>query len=134
LKGGRVSRTADLAPGAFRQYAVGAGIPADTPPGDYFLCATVDPGGAVPESNEGNNTTCRGSGFSRASTSARRKTSRSRRSESSAMRKRRLLPSVVLLSLSSVALFAQQPGPPRPAPTIPTGPREPQPPGLKAPP
>ena len=59
LKGGRVSRTADLAPGAFRQYAVGAGIPADTPPGDYFLCATVDPGGAVPEMNEGNNTTCR---------------------------------------------------------------------------
>ena len=59
LKGGRVSRTADLAPGAFRQYAVGAGIPADTPPGDYFLCATVDPGAAVPESNEGNNTTCR---------------------------------------------------------------------------
>ena len=47
------------------------------------------------------------------------------------MRKRRLLPSVVLLSLSSVALFAQQPGPPRPAPTIPTGPREPQPPGPK---
>jgi hypothetical protein len=59
LKGGRVSRTADLVPGAFRQYAVGAGIPADTPPGDYFLCATADPGGAVPEMNEGNNTTCR---------------------------------------------------------------------------
>jgi hypothetical protein len=59
LKGGRVSRTADLAPGAFRQYPVGAGIPADTPPGNYFLCATVDPGGAVAESNEGNNTMCR---------------------------------------------------------------------------
>lgn len=59
LKGGRVSRTVDLAPGAFHQYAVGAGIPADTPPGAYFLCATVDPGNAVAESNEANNTTCR---------------------------------------------------------------------------
>jgi hypothetical protein len=59
LKGGRISRTADLAPGAFRPYAVGAGIPANTPPGDYFLCATVDPGGVVAESNEANNTTCR---------------------------------------------------------------------------
>ncbi|MCM3877375.1 MAG: hypothetical protein NEA02_13290 [Thermoanaerobaculia bacterium] len=59
LKGGRVSNTVDLAPGAFHQYATGAGIPADTPPGDYFVCATVDPGGAVAESNEGNNTTCR---------------------------------------------------------------------------
>jgi hypothetical protein len=59
LKGGRVSRTADLAPGAFHAYPVGAGIPADTPAGEYFLCATVDPGGAVPEMNEGNNTTCR---------------------------------------------------------------------------
>lgn len=59
LKGGRVSRTADLAPGAFRQYPVGAGIPANTPPGDYFLCATVDPGAAVAESNEANNTACR---------------------------------------------------------------------------
>lgn len=59
LKGGRVSRTADLAPGAFRAYPVGAGIPADTPPGAYFLCATVDPGAAVVESREDNNTTCR---------------------------------------------------------------------------
>jgi hypothetical protein len=59
LKGGRVSRTVDLGPRAFQAYPVGAGIPADTPPGDYFLCATVDPGGAVAESNEANNTTCR---------------------------------------------------------------------------
>ena len=59
LKGGRVSRTVDLAPGAFHAYPVGAGIPANTPPGNYFLCATVDPGGAVAESNEGNNTMCR---------------------------------------------------------------------------
>jgi hypothetical protein len=59
LKGGRVSRTEDLAPAAFHEYAVGAGIPADTPPGAYFLCATVDPGNAVAESKEANNTTCR---------------------------------------------------------------------------
>lgn len=59
LKGGRVSVTVDLAPRAFRQYAVGAGIPPDTPAGRYMLCATVDPGAAVAESNEGNNTTCR---------------------------------------------------------------------------
>lgn len=59
LKGGRVSRTADLAPHASQQYPVGGGIPADTRPGNYFLCATVDPGNAVAEANEGNNTTCR---------------------------------------------------------------------------
>ena len=59
LKGGRVSRTVDLAPGTFHVYPVGAGIPANTPPGDYFLCAAVDPGAAVAESNEANNTTCR---------------------------------------------------------------------------
>jgi len=59
LKGGRVSRTGDLAPNALRAYQVGAGIPADTPLGDYFLCATVDPGAAVPEMNDGNNTKCR---------------------------------------------------------------------------
>src|SRR5512140_290070 len=59
LRGGRVSRTVDLAPHTFHGYPVGAGTPADTPPGAYFLCATVDPGGAVAESNEANNTTCR---------------------------------------------------------------------------
>lgn len=59
LKGGRVSRTVDLAPRAFHEYAAGAGIPADTPPGNYFLCAVVDPGNAVAESNEANNKTCR---------------------------------------------------------------------------
>ncbi|MEO8055027.1 MAG: CARDB domain-containing protein [Acidobacteriota bacterium] len=59
VAGGRVSRTVDLAPGAFHQYPVGAKIPNDTPPGAYFLCATVDPGAAVAESHEENNTTCR---------------------------------------------------------------------------
>ncbi|MEW6338202.1 MAG: hypothetical protein ACOY3Y_12685 [Acidobacteriota bacterium] len=59
LKGGRVSNTVDLPPGAFRGYPVGAGIPNDTPPGRYFVCARVDPGSAVNESNENNNVTCR---------------------------------------------------------------------------
>lgn len=59
LKGGRVSRTVDLAPLAFHEYAAGGGIPADTPAGNYFLCATADPGNAVVESNEANNTACR---------------------------------------------------------------------------
>lgn len=59
LKGGRASNTEDLAPGAVQSYPIGAGIPADTPPGDYYLCATVDPGNRVAESNERNNTICR---------------------------------------------------------------------------
>lgn len=59
LKGGRVSVTVDLAPQAFREYAVGAGIPPDTPVGRYFLCAKVDPSAVIAESNEANNTTCR---------------------------------------------------------------------------
>jgi len=59
LKGGRVSVTVNLLPQDFREYAVGAGIPHDTPAGRYFLCATVDPGAVIAESNEDNNTTCR---------------------------------------------------------------------------
>lgn len=59
LKGGRVSKTVDLPAGAFRGYLVGGGIPNDTPPGRYFVCARVDPGTAVNESNEDNNVTCR---------------------------------------------------------------------------
>ena len=58
LRGGRVSRTADLASGAARGYPVGATIPADTPTGWYFLCARIDPGNKVAESNEHNNTAC----------------------------------------------------------------------------
>jgi hypothetical protein len=33
-------------------------IPADTPLGDYFLCATIDAGDNIKESNEGNNCSC----------------------------------------------------------------------------
>ena len=58
LKGGRVSNTATLTPGASKTYAVGATIPADTPPGTYCLGAVVDPGQRVVESNEANNTSC----------------------------------------------------------------------------
>lgn len=33
-------------------------IPPDIPPGNYELCAVVDPTNAVRESNEGNNRVC----------------------------------------------------------------------------
>lgn len=59
LGGGRVSNTDSLAPGESRSYTVSeAVIPADTPPGLYCLGAVVDPGNAVAESDEGNNTQC----------------------------------------------------------------------------
>jgi hypothetical protein len=58
LRGGRASNTADLAPGDTLALPIGAEIPADTKPGKYFLCAQVDPGGMVAESDEGNNVTC----------------------------------------------------------------------------
>jgi hypothetical protein len=67
LAGGRVSRTPDL-PGrtAILLSAsdppgtdVGGVIPSGTPPGDYFLCARVDPGNLVPEMKESNNANCR---------------------------------------------------------------------------
>lgn len=58
FRGGRISRTADLASGAASDYSVGATIPANTPTGRYFLCARIDPGNKVTESNEHNNTAC----------------------------------------------------------------------------
>ena len=58
LRGGRRSNTADLAPGATRVYPGQGVIPADTPTGNYFLCARIDPGNRVAESNELNNTSC----------------------------------------------------------------------------
>jgi hypothetical protein len=58
LEGGRVSRTTDIAPAATQRFPVGAGIPADVPPGPYFLCAYVDPGNVVRESDERNNVSC----------------------------------------------------------------------------
>jgi len=58
LKGGRISNTADLAPGATKPYPTGGGIPADTPTGAYFVCARIDSGNKVAEANEGNNVAC----------------------------------------------------------------------------
>jgi len=58
LEGGRVSRTVDLAPAVTRRYAVEVVIPWDVPPGRLHLCAFVDPGNAVAEANERNNTAC----------------------------------------------------------------------------
>ena len=58
LAGGRISRTADLAPRGLRDYPVGAEIPRDTPPGRYFICARIDSFNRVAETDERNNTTC----------------------------------------------------------------------------
>jgi hypothetical protein len=58
LRGGRASRTIDLAASTHQAFPIGAGIPADTPAGSYQLCARIDPGSKVAESNEGNNTHC----------------------------------------------------------------------------
>jgi hypothetical protein len=59
LKGGRVSNTADLPASGTKAYATGGGIPADTPTGSYYVCARIDPGGKVAESNEANNVSCK---------------------------------------------------------------------------
>lgn len=62
LRGGRISRTVDLAPGGSHTYPNLEGgdgrIPADTPSGNYHLCARVDPGNKVEELNETNNVYC----------------------------------------------------------------------------
>ena len=59
LRGGRTSNTHDLASAESGDYPdFNAAIAADTPPGDYYLCARIDPGGVVAESNESNNGYC----------------------------------------------------------------------------
>ena len=65
LKGGKVSRTDDLASGdTFRAWDATTAsqgdlqIPSDTPSGDYFVCAVVDPGRTVDEEDESNNVGC----------------------------------------------------------------------------
>ena len=64
LAGGRVSRTNSVAAGAsFRygapSYEIGPmTLPSGIPPGDYFLCAGVDLGNRIAESNERNNVAC----------------------------------------------------------------------------
>jgi hypothetical protein len=59
LKGGRISNTKTLNPGQSQMYPVGGGIPADTPSGTYYICAKVDAGNKITESNEGNNSFCK---------------------------------------------------------------------------
>ncbi|WP_061219278.1 CARDB domain protein [Leptospira weilii] len=59
LGGGRISNTPNLVPGAL--VFVGEGpniIPKNVPPGDYFVCARVDVGSKITESDENNNTNC----------------------------------------------------------------------------
>jgi hypothetical protein len=64
LRGGRVSNTQSVAPGSsFRygapRYEIGPfTLPTGIPPGAYYLCAGVDLGARVAESNERNNTAC----------------------------------------------------------------------------
>jgi hypothetical protein len=64
LAGERVSRTNSVAPGEnFRygapRYEIGPmTLPSGIPPGDYFLCAGVDLGNRIAESNERNNVAC----------------------------------------------------------------------------
>jgi hypothetical protein len=58
LKGGRASRTDDLEPTLSKSYSIGGGLPADTPAGEYYICAQIDPGNKVAELNEKNNVSC----------------------------------------------------------------------------
>lgn len=49
LKGGRISRTQDLAPGASKEYSASIEIPKDTPPGKYWIGVSLDPFNRVAE-------------------------------------------------------------------------------------
>ncbi|MGD1808772.1 S8 family serine peptidase [Dapis sp. BLCC M126] len=57
LEGGRISNTPDLAAGEEWVITDSGGIPTDTPEGDYYLTAQVDPGKKITESDESNNVT-----------------------------------------------------------------------------
>jgi hypothetical protein len=56
LLGGRLSNTPDLVPGEEFVFTVSGGIPTDTPDGNYYIAARIDPGQKIDESDEGNNT------------------------------------------------------------------------------
>ena len=60
LRGGRISKTVDLKQGTRHGYRSGGGLPVDTAAGEYRLCARVDPGQVVVESDEDNNVACMG--------------------------------------------------------------------------
>jgi serine/threonine protein kinase len=59
LRGGRLSNTPDLAPGADQSFTRSYTIPADTPAGSYYVCARIDPGRKIAEDDETNNVACR---------------------------------------------------------------------------
>ncbi|EMJ93360.1 MULTISPECIES: hypothetical protein [Leptospira] len=59
LGGGRISNTPDLLSGALKYVSEGSNIlPKNIPTGDYYVCARIDIGSKIAESNEGNNTNC----------------------------------------------------------------------------
>lgn len=60
IRGGRISyEIVDLAPGGSKQYRFKtATIWDQVPAGNYFLCAVIDPGKTVAESDETNNVSC----------------------------------------------------------------------------
>lgn len=64
LRGGRVSRTYSVGPGNRARYGAPSyeigpfTLPTGIPPGEYFLCAGVDLGNRVAESNKRNNVAC----------------------------------------------------------------------------
>ena len=65
LRGGSLSRTYNIEPGfkrtiwdAVPEHADELQIPSDTPSGDYFVCAVVDPWDDVEEEDEDNNVDC----------------------------------------------------------------------------
>lgn len=49
LKGGRISNTVDLAPGASKQYSASVEIPKDIKPGKYWIGVSLDPFNKVAE-------------------------------------------------------------------------------------
>jgi hypothetical protein len=49
LKGGRISRTEDLAPGAQKEYSASVEIPKDMKPGKYWIGVSLDPYNKVAE-------------------------------------------------------------------------------------
>jgi len=49
LKGGRISRTSDLAPGAEKEYSASVEMPKDIKPGKYWIGVSVDPFNKVAE-------------------------------------------------------------------------------------
>lgn len=55
---GGVFSTDDLAPGQTKDYRENLRIPVGIPPGNYSLCARIDPGNKVAEFNEKNNSHC----------------------------------------------------------------------------